>query len=264
MKIFLISALLIISACSSKTEKNLPSTVAQAVSSEYRSSENKKRDQYRNPEKTLELFGVKPHMTVLEIAPGAGWYLEILAPLLAEEGKYIMASPSATKPYQIANEEKIKSWMKKYPEVSQNMETAVFAPPSDIKLPKKGSVDMVLTFRNVHNWMTVRGHRAAFKAFYDVLRPGGILGVVEHRAPPGKTDPLARSGYVTQKEVIRMATDAGFRLVGSSEINANPKDTANHPSGVWTLPPSLRLGDQDRAKYQAIGESDRMTLKFVK
>lgn len=262
MKKLWMASLLVLVACASKPERKLPQTIEEAVSSPYRTETNKSRDKYRNPVKTLEFFGVKPNMTVVEIAPGAGWYMEILAPLLADNGKYIMATVTGDKPYQIANEASIEAWKKKYPEVSKNMETALFAPPSKINFPKKGSADMVLTFRNVHNWMTVNGEKAAFKAFYEVLKPGGILGVVEHRARGAKTD--AKSGYVTQKDVIRMATRAGFRLVATSEINANPKDTTKHPSGVWTLPPSLRLGDKDRAKYEAIGESDRMTLKFIK
>lgn len=262
MKKLWMASLLVLLACASKPEKKLPQSIEEAVASSYRTEANKARDKYRNPAKTLEFFGVQPNMTVVEIAPGAGWYMEILAPLLAEKGKYIMATVSGTRPYQIANEASIEAWKKKYPEVSKNMETALFSPPSQINFPKKGSADMVLTFRNVHNWMTVKGEQAAFKAFYDVLKPGGILGVVEHRAAAGRTD--AKSGYVAQKDVIRMATKAGFRLVATSEINANPKDSTKHPEGVWTLPPSLRLGEKDRAKYEAIGESDRMTLKFIK
>lgn len=123
---------------------------------------------------------------------------------------------------------------------------------------------MVVTFRNVHNWMTAKGEEQAFKAFYDVLKPGGILGVVEHRALPTQEDPLAKSGYVREQDVIELAARAGFKLVGSSEINANAKDTKDHPEGVWTLPPALKLGDKNREKYLAIGESDRMTLKFMK
>jgi len=133
-----------------------------------------------------------------------------------------------------------------------------------VQMPKDNSADMVLTFRNVHNWMMANGEAEAFKAFYKVLKPGGVLGVVEHRALPSQEDPLAKSGYVREQDVIEMAIKAGFRLAATSEINANPKDTKNHPEGVWTLPPSLKLGETNRDKYMQMGESDRMTLKFIK
>lgn len=188
--------------------------------------------------------------------------MEILAPYLSAQGRYIMAAPVADRPYFVANEKILTNWKNKFPHVKT--ETVVFSPPATITLPKDGSADMVVTFRNVHNWMTAGGERVAFKSFYDSLKPGGILGVVEHRALPTQKDPKAKSGYVPEKDVIAMAEVVGFKLVAKSEINANPKDTKNHPEGVWTLPPALRLGDKDRSIYMAIGESDRMTLKFVK
>lgn len=266
MKYLFLSTLLLFASCSSQKDPlKIPETIEEAVSdSGYRSSPNKLRDQYRHPVETLKFFGLKPDMTVLEVSPGQGWYMEILAPLLAENGKYIAGMPVADKPYFKTNEEIINNWKAKYPQVSKNMETATFSPPSNIKFPADNSVDMVLTFRNVHNWMMSKGEAKAFKAFYDVLKPGGILGVVEHRANPDQEDPMAKSGYVREQDVIELAAKAGFKLVGSSEVNANPKDTKNHPEGVWTLPPSLRLGEKNRDKYLAIGESDRMTLKFMK
>ena len=265
MKFLLLLLPFIVISCSSKKDPlKLPESLEEAVESGYRSSENMKRDEFRHPVATLKFFGIRPEMTVVEISPGKGWYMEILAPYLAEKGKYIMAIPVADKPYFKANEEVLNAWMEKYPQVGKKMEKVLFSPPATIKFPPKNSADMVLTFRNVHNWVTGKGDKAAFKAFYDVLKPGGVLGVVEHRALPSQDDPLAKSGYVKEQDVINMAVKAGFRLAGSSEINANPKDTKNHPSGVWTLPPSLKLGDQDREKYLKIGESDRMTLKFVK
>lgn len=265
MKFLLLLLPLILIGCSSKKDPlKLPETLEEALESGYRSPENVKRDGYRHPEDTLKFFGLAPEMTVVEISPGKGWYMEILAPYLASKGKYIMAIPVADKPYSKANEKVLDDWLAKYPQVGKKVEKVRFSPPSTIKFPPNNSADMVLTFRNVHNWMTARGERQAFKAFYNVLKPGGVLGVVEHRALPSQEDPLAKSGYVKEQDIINLAVKAGFRLAGSSEINANPKDTKNHPEGVWTLPPSLKLGNQDREKYLKIGESDRMTLKFIK
>lgn len=265
MKSLLLFALIFTSACGSKKDPlKIPETLEEAVSSGYRNPENMKRDKYRHPVETLNFFGITPEMTVVEVAPGQGWYMEILAPYLAENGKYIMAAPVADKPYFKTNEEIINAWKARYPKVSAKMGSAVFSPPNQIQFPANNTVDMVLTFRNVHNWMTARGEKQAFKAFFDVLKPGGVLGVVEHRALPTQEDPLAKSGYVREQDVIELAVKAGFKLAGTTEINANPKDTKNYPEGVWTLPPSLRLGDKDKDKYLSIGESDRMTLKFIK
>lgn len=255
-------------ACSQTTENktaDLPQSLSEAISSPLRSPENVKRDIYRHPKETLEFFGLKPDMTVIEITPGAGWYTEILAPYLARSGKYIMAVGALTDKspaYAITNDQKVRAILAQYPEVK---EKAVIAPFDPLKqdITEPGTVDLVLTFRNVHNWLGNNSAQAAFKAFHRALKPGGTLGVVEHRVRANRTlDP--KSGYMTEKQVIALATKAGFTLVGRSEINANEKDTADHPAGVWTLPPSLRLGDKDRKKYEAIGESDRMTLKFRK
>ena len=274
MKLNLVFSLLVLAgACSTKQKealkpnRALPQTIQEAVTgSSYRTEENKKRDIYRHPVETLNFFGLKPDMTVVEVFPGTGWYMEIIAPLVAQKGKYIMASPSSNpeKPYTVVNEQKIKSWMSLNPEVSHNMVISTFDLPKKTTIFPENSADMVLTFRNVHNWMMMKAEKDAFKAFYKVLKPGGVLGVVEHREDPKKNDPKAKSGYVREKDVISMALKAGFKLVAKSEINANPKDTKNHPEGVWTLPPSLKLGDKDKEKYLSIGESDRMTLKFIK
>jgi predicted methyltransferase len=266
----MISALLIAGACSSKKPEapkaELPATLEAAVNSNYRTEENKKRDIYRHPVETLAFFGMKPEMTVVEIYPGAGWYMEVIAPYLAQKGKYIMATPSSNpaKPYTVVNEQKIQSWMSLHQEVSRNMVISSYNLPKAQDIAPENSADMVVTFRNVHNWMTNKFEKEAFASFYKVLKPGGVLGIVEHRELPNKKDPLAKSGYVREADVIKMAQKAGFKLVAKSEVNANPKDTKNHPEGVWTLPPSLKLGDKDKEKYLAIGESDRMTLKFIK
>lgn len=248
----------------SSTKNMAPATIEESVASQYRTPENRQRDQYRHPIETLTFFGLKPEMTVIEISPGAGWYMEILAPLLNKNGQYIAAvPPSSGSDYLKKLNEKVQNWLSRHPELKAKVKTVEFAPPADIAVTEP--VDMILTFRNVHNW-AAKGHdQAAFNSFFKALKSGGILGVVEHRASPkSKRDPQAKSGYMREADVIGLAKSAGFKLVANSEINANPKDTKNHPEGVWTLPPTLRLGEKDREKYLAIGESDRMTLKFVK
>lgn len=241
----------------------LPTTLEQAVNSGYRDLENRKRDQYRHPLETLSFFGIKPEMTVVEIAPGAGWYMEILAPFLANRGQYIAAGfPRNTDvAFQKDLNAKIDGWLAKFPDAGTKAKFVTFAAPNEIAPAQ--TVDMVLTFRNVHNWMPKE--KEAFKTFFKALKPGGILGVVEHRADPkSKHDPKAKSGYVQEKYIIKVAKSVGFKLEEKSEINANPKDTKNYPQGVWTLPPTFRLKEVDREKYMAIGESDRMTLRFIK
>jgi predicted methyltransferase len=241
----------------------------QVVKGAHRSDAAKARDVYRHPIETLKFFDVEPTMTVVEVSPGGGWYTEILAPYLKDKGRFIAAhfDPESEVEYY-------RNSLKKYQEkVAQasiygKVEFSVFAPPAKVMIAPEGTVDRVLTFRNVHNWYISGGEdavKAAFDGFYKALKPGGILGVVEHRLPESMDqEQNKRSGYVKQSLVIQWAEQAGFKLLGASEINANAKDTADHPKGVWTLPPSLRLGEQDRDKYLAIGESDRMTLKFVK
>jgi predicted methyltransferase len=233
------------------------------IAGSWRSATNKARDVYRHPKETLQFFGLQPDKTVIEITPGAGWYSEILAPLLRDNGHYIAAvadNGAEAKQDTAALRAKFAADPTEYSKasiVTFNPQAPVFGPP--------GSADMVLTFRNVHNWTQAGTAQAMFKAFYAVLKTGGTLGVVDHRAALGATlDSVKGSGYLPTDYVIKLATDAGFKLDGQSEINANPKDTKDYPKGVWTLPPTLTLGDQDRAKYLAIGESDRMTLRFVK
>lgn len=255
MKYLLLTLFLVSCASSPKN----PSNLKEAVSNPLRSEDFKKRDQYRHPEETLSFFGIKPDMTVVEIWPSGGWYTEILAPYLHEKGTYIVADPTSDPRGYTTRR---KEWLAKNKEIGSKVQHSNFLPPQELTIARAGTVDMVLTFRNVHNWLPTANQELAFKAFYDALKPGGILGVVEHRAPKAGFDP--KSGYVAQEEVIRMAKKAGFTLVDSSEINANPKDTKDHPEGVWTLPPALRLKEKDQEKYLAIGESDRMTLKFKK
>ncbi len=237
----------------------------QVLAGSWRSAANRARDAYRHPKATLQFFGIRPDQTVIEITPGGGWYSEILAPLLHDNGHYIAAVPApradvAARRDDAALRRKFAADAARYGHaqvVEFDPRAPVFGPP--------GSADRVLTFRNVHNWVMADTAPAMFKAFHAVLRPGGVLGVVDHRADDDAALATVKSsGYLPTRYVVKLATDAGFVLEQGSEINANPSDTKNYPKGVWTLPPTLALGQQDRAKYLAIGESDRMTLRFVK
>lgn len=264
------SIVLALTSCKSGPKKAetpppaLPSTIEEAIASPYRTEANRPRDQYRHPLETLQFFGLKPGMAVIEISPGAGWYMEILAPLLAANGNYIGAIvPSETGAMFAKLNAGVEAWIKSHPALDGKIKIVNFAPPAP--LVEDSSVDMILTFRNVHNWMAAGTEQDAFNSFFKALKPGGVLGVVEHRADAkSKRDPKAKSGYVREADILALAKKAGFKLEARSEINANPKDTKEYPEGVWTLPPVLRLGDKDREKYLAIGESDRMTLRFVK
>jgi len=228
-----------------------------AIDGPQRSAENKARDKYRHPLETLTFFGIKPDMTVVEISPGQGWYTEILAPFLKDHGKLYEALGGGRGAKTF--EDKLKG----DPALYGNVIVTTLQPPAETTIAPAGSADMVLTFRNVHDWLSRGNADDYFKAFYRALKPGGVLGVTDHRADPSQPqDPKAASGYMRQDVVVKLAEQAGFKLMGTSEINANPKDDRNHP--VWNLPPTLRHGATDRDKYLAIGESDRMTLKFVK
>jgi predicted methyltransferase len=238
----------------------LPTSVAEAVASPMRSEDFRTRDIYRHPTETLTFFGIAPEMTVVEIWPSGGWYTEILAPYLATKGKYIIADPAAD-PKGYTNHR--KEWMVSHPDIAKTVTQSTFIPDDSTVLAPEGSVDMILTFRNVHNWLPAKNQEAAFRVFAKALKKGGVLGVVDHRAN-SKVKFNPESGYVRQKDIVKMAKKAGFVLDTSSEVNANPKDKANYKDGVWTLPPRLTLGEKDKDKYLAIGESDRMTLRFIK
>ncbi len=245
--------------------------LADVIHSQKRVEKNRVRDNFRHPKETLQFFGIKPDMTVVEVWPGGGWYAEILAPYLKGKGQYVAAgfSEKSEVEYYRKSSQKFRNLVaNRSDEFGGNVKISEFEPPQALDIIAPGTADAVLTFRNIHNWMHGRdgnGVKAAFTAFYKALKPGGILGVVEHRASDKvEQDPQAKSGYVRQDYVISIAEKAGFELVTSSEINSNPKDTKDHPKGVWTLPPVLALKDKNKEKYVAIGESDRMTLKFVK
>lgn len=244
--------------------------INDAVSSESRSAGQKARDEYRNPQQTLRFFDVQADMAVAEISPGGGWYSNILAPLLKDKGQFYAAhfylyegAPS----YYKRLLDGFKQTVATDPDY-KNVKVTAFHHIKALDFAPADSLDRVLTFRNVHNFYMDAGHEGlekAFKSFAKALKKGGVLGVVDHKLPESAPDDMQkRSGYIKQSAVVAAAKKAGLTLVAESDINLNPLDSSDHERGVWTLPPSLRLGDKDRAKYLAIGESNRMTLKFIK
>lgn len=253
MKI-LLAATLVLAAAGAQAQGTDP--LKAAVAAEHRSVGNVARDAWRHPYETLAFFGIRPTDTVVELAPGGGWYTEILAPYLREQGQLYAADGGSAR-----FRAKMDSMA-----VYGKVRISAFDPAKGLlDIAPPGSADAVLTFRNVHNWMDAGKAQEVFDAAFKALKPGGVLGVEEHRLPASRSqDAKAPTGYVHEATVIRFAEAAGFRLAGRSEVNANARDNADHPDGVWTLPPTYALKDRDRAKYQAIGESDRMTLKFVK
>lgn len=267
----LVAAMLVPMQASAKdptTDAATAATLDRVLAGDHRSEANRARDQWRHPKETLTYFGLRQDMTVMEIWPGGGgWYLEVLAPTLREHGRYIAASwdPKSESKYVQENSKKLADKLRARPDLYDRIRMTELQVPNALAPVPDGSVDMVLTFRNIHSWMGNDGAEAMFKAMFAALKPGGILGVVEHRAgTDAPQDPKAKSGYVRTDYAIALAEKAGFELVGESDVNANPKDTADHPNGVWSLPPSLRGGDTDRERFVAIGESDRFTLKFRK
>ena len=239
--------------------------IAAAVADPARKPENSARDIYRHPGQTLSFFGLKPDMTVVEMLPGGGWYSEILAPYLAANGHYVAAVPPGK------STDSFQALLAADPARYGKVQVVPFTAGQLTDFTPPGTADMVLTFRNIHNLLGPADQPGdgnapqTFADWYRALKPGGILGIEEHRLPEQMD--IARektTGYVKRSTVIRLAMAAGFQLAAASDVNANPKDDHDHPKGVWTLPPSYELGDTDKAKYAAIGESDRMTLKFVK
>jgi len=260
-------ALLATPAIAADTSHATDAKLQQVINGDHRSAANKARDKYRKPFETLNWLGIKDNMTVVEITPGGGWYTEILAPYLKENGTYYAAGFDGENGANWARRavKRFNDKLAANPAVYDKVIVTVLAPPDKTEIAPPGTADMVLTFRNVHNWMGAGTSDAVFGAMYAALKPGGILGLVEHRGNPDvKQDSKAKSGYVNEAYTITLAEKAGFKLVEKSELLANPKDSKNHPKGVWTLPPTLRLGNREQRKYHAIGESDRMLLKFVK
>ncbi|MGA6974007.1 MAG: hypothetical protein WBY93_20435 [Candidatus Binatus sp.] len=254
---FLVIAIAQMQSAAAQDDASTAAALKAAIAGPQRSDANKARDKYRHPFETLTFFGIKPDMTVVEISPGTGWYTEILAPFLKDHGKLYEAVGGG------AGAKTFDEKLKADPAVYGQVIVTNLQPPAETEIAPAGTADMVLTFRNVHDWLPRGTTQDYFKAFYRALKPGGILGITDHRADPSQPqDPNAKNGYVRQDYMIQHAEQAGFKLAGTSEVNANPKDLRDHP--VWNLPPTLREGEKDRAKYLAIGESDRMTLKFIK
>ena len=275
--ILLLSGALAFTGCSSPgsessksagTDAATAAAITAASVGSHRNAKNIARNVYRHPVETLSFFGLRSEMTVVEALPGGGlWYGEILAPVLRDRGQYIAADYDVTLPdqpeYRLSGHQKIVDRIAGEPEVFGEAVIANLSAPTSIDLGEAGSADMVLTFRSSHGWIRDDAAEEVYAAFFDVLKTGGVLGVVQHRAGE-LTDTSTFSGYVRQDRLIELATAAGFVLEETSEINSNPKDTADYPDGVWTLPPTLRNGEEDAERYLAIGESDRMTLRFRK
>jgi predicted methyltransferase len=254
-------------ACATYSTRQATSLALDRIlAGDQRSEENRARDRYRHPKATLLFFGIRPEMSVLEVWPEPGWYTEVLAPLLADKGKYYagVIAPDPKSEYLTRRLDDFRRKLAARPEIYGQVAVVTFPlDGSDVVPP--GTLDMVLTFRNIHNWMARDQAAQAFATMYRALKPGGVLGVAEHRGNPAvPQDSRAKSGYVNEDYAIKLIEAQGFRLEASSQVNANPKDTKDYQQGVWTLPPTYRLGDKDRDKYAAIGESDRFTLKFVK
>jgi predicted methyltransferase len=257
----------LLGACAAGSSRQSTAEALTAIlAGDQRSAENRARDVYRHPKETLLFFGIRPEMRVLEVWPEPGWYTEVIAPLLRDKGRYyaaVIAADPANKHISQRLQE-YRAMLASLPNLYDRVVVVAFPEDGGDAVPP-GSVDMVVTFRNLHNWMGRGTASQALATMYRALKPGGVLGVVEHRGnPAAPQDPKAKSGYVNEDYAIRLIEAQGFRLVAKSEVNANPKDTKDYEQGVWTLPPTYRLGAQDHDKYAAIGESDRFTLRFIK
>ncbi|HDZ58050.1 MAG TPA: methyltransferase [Pseudomonas xinjiangensis] len=243
--------------------------ISEAVGNAKRSITNVMRDAHRNPEGTLEFFAVKADHTVVEVWPGAGWYTEILASLVREDGRLIAAhfDPDSPNEYLRKSRAEFETKMDEGRGDFDKVEMAVLNYEPGQPIAEPGTADRVLTFRNVHNWLAAGREETevVFSKLYEVLKPGGMLGLVEHRARPGLSlENMVKTGYVSEDLVVELAQGAGFELLSRSPINQNPQDSTDHPEGVWSLPPTLRNAGENRAHNLAIGESDRMTLLFIK
>lgn len=260
------AAAVAVPAATSQTSGADLAKLKSVVNGDHRSAGNKARDKYRHPVETLAFFGIRRNMTVVELWPFGGWYTEIIAPYVKGTGTYYAAAmdPASDKREDKKYNAELKTLLEAHPDLYSEVKWSVLA-PGKYALAPDGSADLVVTFRNIHNWTWDGIDKDVFAAAFRALKPGGILGVVEHRSNDPKFEPK-KSGqaYVGEDYAIGLIESAGFKLVGRSNINSNPKDTKDYPQGVWSLPPSYAEGDKDRAKYAAIGESDRFTLKFVK
>ena len=262
----LASAVLIASCAMTSTRQATAQALDNILADEHRPEADRARDRFRHPKETLLFFGIRPEMRVLEVWPEPGWYTDVIAPLVRDKGRYYAAvmEPDPGSSYITGRLDAFRNKLAAAPALYGNA-TIVTFPSGGTDVVPPGSVDMVVTFRNIHNWMAKDAAAQAFATMFKALKPGGVLGVVDHRGNPANPqDPRAKSGYVTEDYAIKLIEAQGFKLTGTSEVNANPKDTKDYEQGVWTLPPTYRLGDKDREKYAEIGESDRFTLRFEK
>jgi predicted methyltransferase len=263
----LLTFILLAASCTTtSTRETTALALDNILAGSQRSAENRARDVYRHPKETLLFFGIRPQMRVLEVWPEPGWYTEVIAPLVRDKGQYIAAEIPPDPHSQHLTELRAQYRQKLAERPDLYGRTQLLSFPSDGgDVVPPGSIDMAITFRNIHNWMARDTAAQAFATLYKALKPGGVLGVVEHRGNLDvPQDPHAKSGYVNEDYAIKLIESQGFRLVAESQVNANARDTKDYEQGVWTLPPTYRLGDQDRQKYAQIGESDRFTLKFIK
>lgn len=235
------------------------------VNGDQRSAANKARDKYRHPVETLAFFGIRPNMTVVELWPFGGWYTEIIAPYVKDKGVYYAAAmdPTSTDREDTEYNAELKKLLDARPDLYGKVKWSVLA-KGKYNLAPDGSADLVVTFRNIHNWVWSGDEKEVFAAAFRALKPGGVLGVEEHRANDPKAKPGRGQAYVGEDYAIALIESVGFKLAGKSNINNNPKDTKDYPKGVWTLPPTFTMGAQDREKYAAIGEGDNFVLKFAK
>jgi predicted methyltransferase len=259
------TAVLVAACAVESSREDTVQDLSRILAGDQRPEAERARDQYRHPKDTLLFFGVRPQLAVMEVWPEPGWYTAILAPLLKDHGHYYAAvTPDPKSPHVTQRIADYRARLAARPDLYDKVSVVDFPLDGGDAVPA-GSVDMVVTFRNIHNWMADDDAPQAFATMFRALKPGGVLGVVEHRGNPAvPQDPHAKSGYVNDDYAIKLIEAQGFRLVASSEVNANPRDTKDYEQGVWTLPPTYRLGAKDHDKYAAIGESDRFTLKFVK
>jgi predicted methyltransferase len=262
-----VACAVVLAACAATSSRqSTGEDLTGILAGDQRSEADRARDVYRHPKETLLFFGIRPETSVLEVWPEPGWYTEIVAPLVRAKGKYYAAliAPDRSSAYNTKRLDSYHAKLAARPDLYDKVQI-VTLPTDGANVLPPGSLDMVVTFRNLHNWMAAGDAAQIFATLYKALKPGGILGIVEHRGNPAvPQDPKAKSGYVNEEYAIHLIEAQGFRLAAKSEVNANPKDTKDYEQGVWTLPPSYRLGDKDHDKYAAIGESDRFTMRFVK
>jgi len=266
LSVVTLAATVVLTACGvndSGSQAKLP----DVTTGDHRPADEVARDRFRNPQATLEFFGLQPSSKVVELWPSGGWYTKVIAPAVRDSGVYYAAHFDPESKIEMLRKSRsgYETFLASRPELYDQVVITVLQPPAKTDIAPAGSVDLVVSFRSVHNWMAFGMQDDVMAAVYKALKPGGVFGVVEHRGIAGtEQDPKAASGYVTEAYMIELAEKAGLVFDSSSEVNANSLDTKDHPSGVWSLPPRLKDGDDTKDKYLTIGESDRFTLRFKK